>query len=123
MKDIGVYETNARLSCVQSNGFFVAAGIALVFCVSFALSEISAGSSAQTIELEYRINPNDASAASLMRLPGVGLARANAIVEYRRQFQKNSQGVPAFQRCGDLQNIKGIGPATTRDMCEWLKFK
>jgi DNA uptake protein ComE-like DNA-binding protein len=108
---------------IQLLAFVVAVGIAVAFCLCFALVGVAADDKAGTIELERRINPNDASPASLMRLPGVGLVRANAIVEYRRQFQQNNQGVLAFQDCTDLDKVKGIGPATARDMCEWLKFK
>jgi DNA uptake protein ComE-like DNA-binding protein len=103
--------------------FVVAAGLAVAFCLCFAPLGVAADNKAGTIELERRINPNDAPPASLMRLPGIGLNRANAIVEYRRQFQQNNQGDSAFQDCSDLDKVKGIGPVTARQMCEWLKFR
>ncbi|MCJ7728748.1 MAG: helix-hairpin-helix domain-containing protein [Sedimentisphaerales bacterium] len=118
--------------------FVVAAGIAVAFCLCFALVGVAADDKAGTIELERRINPNDAPLASLMRLPGVGLAKANAIVEYRRQFQqtcpeqpvvseaepsrRNNQGDLAFQDCNDLDNVRGIGPSIAAGMCQYLKF-
>ena len=123
MDDNRIYETNTRLNRLQSNSFFAAAGLAFIFCVSFSLSGVSSKSSAQAIKLESRINPNNASEASLMRLPGVGLSRANAIVEYRRQFRHNNQDALAFQDCNDLDKVKGIGPATVSDLCQWLKFE
>lgn len=123
MQDNHLDRTNARLGRVQSNAFLVAAVAAVVFCLCFTLSGVLAAKSNQTIELERRINPNEASAASLMRLPGVGLARANEIIEYRKQFRQNGKGDVAFGDCNDLQKVKGIGPKTAQDMCGWLKFE
>jgi DNA uptake protein ComE-like DNA-binding protein len=73
--------------------------------------------------LEHRINPNDAPPASLVRLPGIGLSGAQAIVTYRQQFRQQGRGDLAFRDCNDLRNIKGIGPAIVREMCEWLRFQ
>ena len=54
-----------------------------------------------------RIDPNTASEASMLRLSGIGPARARAIVEYRR-----SHGPNAFRTAGDLIGVRGIGPGT-----------
>ena len=54
---------------------------------------------------EEKINPNTASAASLLRLPKVGPVRAQAIVDYRA-----SHGPAPFKTPEDLANVKGIGP-------------
>jgi competence ComEA-like helix-hairpin-helix protein len=109
---------------VQLAAFRVAIVITIVFCLYFALFVASAKTSGQVgIELEYRINPNDASPASLARLPGIGLARAEAIAAYREQFRQSNRGNLAFQDCDDLQNVKGIGPVTAENMCVWLKFE
>ena len=70
-----------------------------------------------------RINPNDASAASLSRLPGIGILRAQAIVSYRQDFTKRNGDKPAFGNRDDLQKIKGIGPGTIQNISEWLKFE
>ena len=75
------------------------------------------------VELESRINPNNAPAASLIRLPGIGIARAQAIVTYREEFRKKDSNDPAFRNCEDLQKVKGIGPKTIQNMSEWLKFE
>jgi competence protein ComEA len=48
-----------------------------------------------------QVNINSASADELARLPGVGPAKAKAIVEYR-------SGEP-FRKPEDLRKVKGIG--------------
>jgi competence ComEA-like helix-hairpin-helix protein len=75
------------------------------------------------IELDGRINPNDAPVESLVRLPGLGIGRAEAIVAYRERPGQKSGGGPAFQNGNDLQKVKGIGPTTVQNISEWLKFK
>jgi len=108
---------------IQALAFVVAGCLAVILCLCFVLAGVAADSVAGTPQLEQRINPNDATPASLIRLPGVGLSRAQAIVTYRQQFRHNGKGDAAFKDCNDLDNVKGIGPATVRDMCAWLKFE
>ena len=108
---------------IQLRSFVVAAVLAFIFCLSFAIVGVSANDRAAKIKLESRVNPNDAPAAGLMLLPGVGPARAQAIISYREQFRQNGRGDLAFRDCNDLDNVKGIGPATAWSMCEYLKFK
>jgi Holliday junction resolvasome RuvABC DNA-binding subunit len=60
-----------------------------------------------------RINPNIASMASLVRLPGVGKARAMDIIHYR-QNQLSAR---------DLEAIRGIGPKTAEKLSPWLTFE
>ncbi|MGA2092823.1 MAG: helix-hairpin-helix domain-containing protein [Sedimentisphaerales bacterium] len=107
---------------IQLAGFNVAVVIAGILFLCFALNGGTVYESQAAIKLQSRINPNDAPAASLARLPGIGITKANAIVEYRRQFQKSGQDDFAFKDCNDLRNIKGIGPVTAENMCEWLRF-
>ena len=52
-----------------------------------------------------RIDVNDADAAALESLPGIGPALAAAIVEYRER-------VGSFSTLDDLDAVAGIGPAT-----------
>jgi DNA uptake protein ComE-like DNA-binding protein len=56
-----------------------------------------------------RINPNTDPPASLVRLPNVGPARAQAIVAYRV-----AHGPAAFATPADLARVHGIGPTTVR---------
>jgi len=64
-----------------------------------------------------RINPNTASAGSLQRLPGIGKVRAESIIAYRQ-----ANGPVAFRSPEDLDNIRGIGPATVRNIAKDLAF-
>ena len=114
---------NIRVDRVRLNAFLIAAAAAVVCCFYLALSAVSAAGSQKTIELECSINPNEAPVASLMRLPGVGLIRANEIIEYREKFHQNGNADLAFRDCNDLRKVKGIGPKTAKGMCEWLKFE
>ncbi len=50
-----------------------------------------------------RIDLNRASVQELMRLPGVGLKKAQAIVSHRARAP--------FQRPEDVTKVKGLGPA------------
>ena len=72
--------------------------------------------------LESRVNPNEASVSSLIRLPGIGRSRAESIVSYRDDLgAANTEGW-AFRSCEDIEKVKGIGPKTAEGICEWLKF-
>ena len=50
-----------------------------------------------------RIDLNRATAAQLMRLPGIGRSRAEAILAHRQRRP--------FQSPGEVVQVKGIGPA------------
>ncbi|MBE3143290.1 MAG: helix-hairpin-helix domain-containing protein [Planctomycetes bacterium] len=108
---------------IQLLAFVIASCLAVVFGLCFTIGSVVADSSVGIIELESRVNPNDAPAAGLMMLPGVGPVRAQAIISYREQFRQSGRGDLAFQDCIDLDNVKGIGPVTISNMCEHLKFK
>lgn len=51
------------------------------------------------------VDLNAASQAELETLPGIGPARARAIIEFREQHGP-------FKRIEDLDNVKGFGKAT-----------
>ena len=67
-----------------------------------------------------RINPNTASMASLVRLPGIGKARAMDIIHYRQNQKPDG---PVFLLAHDLQAIRGIGPKTAAALEPWLTFE
>lgn len=114
----------ARQNRIQSFAFVIS--VCLAVCSSFGfISNLGRDELAFDrcdIELEGRINPNDAPIESLIRLPGLGIGRAGAIVAYRKNFNGKKASSPAFQNCDDLQKIKGIGPKTVQNIIEWLKF-
>ena len=107
---------------IQSLGFVISMCFCAVLCAVF-LAGFSGGSPVVGLALDSRVNPNDAPMASLVRLPGIGVSKAAAIVAYRDSFrQEGAQGM-AFGDCNDLQKVKGIGPKTAESICEWLKFE
>lgn len=67
-----------------------------------------------------RINPNTASAGSLMRLEGIGPVRASRIIQYRQGQAED--GEPVFVRPEDLGGVWGIGPKTAEKMAPYLEW-
>lgn len=114
-----------RQNSIQSFAFVLSVCVAVGFCCGFASSP-KAGESTSVqheIETESRINPNYAPVESLVRLPGLGISRAGAIVAYRESFNRANGARAAFERGDDLQKIKGIGPKTVQGMSEWITFE
>jgi len=107
----------------NGSAFVIAVSLGVLLSVGFAISTFSKFSQVCEIELESRINPNDAPIASLVRLPGIGIGRAGAIAAYRENFSRRQPNRQAFQHCNDLQQVKGIGPKTVQNISQWLKFK
>jgi competence ComEA-like helix-hairpin-helix protein len=68
------------------------------------------------------IDPNTATAAELSSIPGIGPARAAALIHYRDDFATSHPGQPAFRRPDDLMMVKGIGPGTMEKMEPYLEF-
>lgn len=65
-----------------------------------------------------RIDPNTASAGSLMRLPGIGASLAEAIIRHR---QTARDGRP-FRTLQDLDAVPGIGEGKIRELARHLQF-
>jgi competence ComEA-like helix-hairpin-helix protein len=113
---------NADQKVIQSFAFVI--GIFVAFCFSLCfISEFVGHSYACEIELESRINPNEAPIASLVRLPGIGISRAGAIVAYRENLDRKDKEYSVFQNSNDLQKVKGIGPKTAQKIGQLLKFE
>lgn len=55
------------------------------------------------------VNINKANSAQLQTINGIGPAKANEIIKYRK-----SHG--AFRNVNELVNVKGIGPKTMKKM-------
>ncbi len=118
MAEIGQYR-------IQSFAFILSVCAAFALCCIFIPNFIGSGSAGNQdqIQLDNRINPNIATVASMTRLPGIGIAKAEAIVAYRKNIYGKDGEVRAFQNLSDLQKVNGIGPKTARDVGEWLKFE
>lgn len=121
--DSFVRRAEARQNRIQSFAFIIAVSVCVLLSVCFATSNLSESGQPYKIELDGQINPNDAAAASLIRLPGIGVTRAAAIVAYRDNVSGQDGDELAFRDCDDLQKVKGIGPKTVQNICEWLKFE
>jgi competence ComEA-like helix-hairpin-helix protein len=105
----------------QSFAFVIGAFAAIGLCCGFASSPEANDSVPRpyAVELDSQINPNDASVESMARLPGLGPARAGAIVAYRQDHPDSR----AFRDGKDLQNVSGIGPGTVESIDDWIKFE
>ncbi len=71
-------------------------------------------------DIAYTINPNVATIAELTVLPGIGPARAAAIVAYREKHKHPQKAV--FKTADDLDAVKGIGPVTVDRLRLLLSF-
>ena len=113
-----------RQNRIQSFAFIIATFFA--FCFSLILivdqGHYESAFSRYNIEIDSRVNPNTAPMESLVRLPGLGIGRAGAIIAYRDDFNSKNTGNPAFQNCNDLQKVKGIGPKIIQNISVWLRF-
>jgi competence ComEA-like helix-hairpin-helix protein len=113
-----------RQNRIQSFAFIIGAFFA--FCFSLILivdqGRYESAFSQCDIDIDGRVNPNNAPIESLVRLPGLGIGRAGAIIAYRNDFSRKIAGSPVFQNCNDLQKVKGIGPKTVQNISEFLKF-
>jgi competence ComEA-like helix-hairpin-helix protein len=117
--------TETRQERIQSFAFIISELICAALAVSIVTSCFvwhNSTIAGREITLDEKINPNDAPAVSLARLPNIGLVRAEAIVAYRENFRERDNENQPFKDCNDLQKVKGIGPKTVKNMSKWLMF-
>ena len=90
----------------------------------YHVSQLSAAYRQATERLADKVNPNRAEAASLVRLPGIGPMKAQAIIEYRqKKLATNQKQNIIFSCANDLEQVKGIGPGTVENIKEYLVFE
>jgi hypothetical protein len=77
---------------------------------------------ARSFEVEDRMDPNVADAATLAALPLLGPKRAQDIVAFRASFAQIHPDRPAFRTPSDLKQVRGIGDATIAQIERFLRF-
>jgi len=109
---------------VQVWGFVVGCMVAVVLCAIF-VGVVVGDRGGEPVEILDKINPNSAPVASLVRLPGIGLSKAQAIVAYRRQklAQGGLRDGRVFRSVSDLQQVKSIGAKTVERIAEFVDFE
>jgi competence protein ComEA len=99
---------------------YVSVALCWIFVAAFVTDYVAGQLSRDDIAVYDTVNPNIATLESLVRLPGVGAATAESIIEYR---QDTPDGKEAFTKPSDLQSINGIGPKTVEKIEPWLNFE
>ena len=107
---------------IESVGFVCLTCLCVATGITLAVSAVGPSTRHPLLDIDDTINPNDASPASLARLPRIGPARAREIVSYRSQFSQRAGQGPVFSRAEDLRGVTGIGPATVEAVRPWLSF-
>ena len=74
-----------------------------------------AGASTSSEEVSGVVNINTASASELDSLPGIGTTYAQRIIDYR-------EANGGFKSIEEIENVKGIGPATFAKMKDQITF-
>jgi competence protein ComEA len=72
------------------------------------------------LEIQNKVNPNTVGLPALLALPGIGPAKARAIVDFRR---RQAGPGPVFVGPSDLTAVPGIGPVTVQRMAPYLCFE
>ncbi len=115
-------ESEIRQGRIQATSLLISITLIAAGAIILIISQDS-GKEGDKIILEQRINPNSEPVGSLLRLPGIGISKANAIVIYREEFVLENEHRPAFKQYRDLENVEGIGPKTADNICGYLKFE
>lgn len=72
-------------------------------------------------ELVGKLDPNNAEATALVAIPGLGERRSRDIVAFREKKNSESNAV-IYKEIKDLMQVRGIGPALSKQMEPYLIF-
>ncbi len=103
----------------QCSAFCIAIILSVSLGTSLSFSHIGERADVCLVEIQRRVNPNVAPVASLVRLPGIGPSKAEAIVNFRLEVEEDET---LFKAASDLEKISGIGPGTVRKIEPYLYF-
>ncbi|KPK02915.1 MAG: hypothetical protein AMK71_00595 [Nitrospira bacterium SG8_35_4] len=87
--------------------------VTIALAVTFLIGSIAPSLSAEQTEM---VNINTADVKEIMKLPGIGKKKAEAIVAFR----EDNGG---FEDINDLKKIDGIGKKTLEKIREHIVFK
>jgi hypothetical protein len=76
----------------------------------------------QQMNFVFRFDPNTAEAEELEAVPGLNRKLAQAIVEYRQEYQRHYPQRPVFVQAADLTAVTGISEKTIIKAHEFLVF-
>ncbi len=72
--------------------------------------------------LPQRIDPNTATQAELARIPHIGDATAQRIIQYRESRKANTADGIVFRQASDLDAVPGIGPKLVGQITPFFTF-
>lgn len=106
--------------------FFIAIAIAIVLiAMGYSLTRRVANNQYSPAfasrVTQTTIDPNTANWASLVRIPGIGPARAEKLLVWRKTHLSNARPV-VFKNLEDLRHIPSFGPKTVGSIAKYLRF-
>ncbi|HPS56340.1 MAG TPA: helix-hairpin-helix domain-containing protein [Sedimentisphaerales bacterium] len=104
---------------IDVSAFLVIIFICFLFSAGFVIFSAGLVDNTASVELDGKININEASAVSIMRLPGIGISKAESIILYRQNCGRQKP----FENCQDLMSIHGIGPKTADSVKQYIRFE
>jgi len=112
-----------RRDPLEAFAFIIAVCVCVALSACFGSKAVVRPRQSGPVVLDEQVNPNSASPASLVRLPGIGIGRANAIVAFRESNAAQTGTTVVFQNSSSLQKVSGIGPKTVQRIQRWLRFE